>query len=202
MTRSLNFRLDYAIEAAGPSGVRKVELWGTSDRGNTWSVWKLDEDRTSPMDIEVEKEGIYGFRVVVVANNGLAGAAPRNGDSADLWVGVDATVPTAQILEAQYGDAEHFGQLDIRWSANDLWLTDAPITLLYSDQPTGPWTTIRSGIANAGQYYWAVDPRVPERVYLRMEVRDQAGNLGSHQLVDPISTAGLIPKAHIRGILP
>ncbi len=200
MTRSREFRLDYRVEAEGPSGVRKIELWGTSDAGATWSLWKLDEDRQSPVDVTVDQEGIYGFRVVVVANNGLAGTVPRNGDPADLWVGVDDSLPEAQLTSASYGDQDHFGQLDIRWDARDAWLTEEPVTLLYSDQPGGPWTTVRSGLPNTGQYYWPIEPRIPDRIYLKIEVRDQAGNLGTHQLADPIQLSGLFPKATIQGL--
>lgn len=202
MTRSRQFRLDYAIESADSSGVRKVELWGTSDFGKTWSNWKLDEDRQSPVEVTVDAEGIYGFRVVVVAGNGLAGSVPRNGEPADLWVGVDTTAPSAELISAKYGDPDHFGQLDIRWEASDRWLTERPITLLFSDKPAGPWTTIRSGLPNTGQLYWPVEPRIPDRIYLRMEVRDQAGNTTSHQFADPIALTGLFPKARIRAVLP
>ena len=200
MTRSREFQLDYSVESVGPSGLLKVELWGTSDLGETWSVWKLDDDRSSPIDVVVEDERVYGFRVVVVAKNGLAGAVPRNGDPAELWVGVDATPPAVQIDSAAYGDDRHFGQLDIRWSASDPWLNNLPITLLFSDQATGPWTTIRAGLENSGQYYWPIDPRVPDKIYLKIEARDDAGNVGVHQVAEPINTGGLTPQAHIRGI--
>ena len=202
MTRSREFRLDYAVESAGSSGVRKVELWGTSDMGKTWSTWKLDEDRQSPVDVTVEDEGIYGFRVVVVASNGLAGSVPRNGDPADLWVGVDTVLPKVRLTSATYGQEQHFGQLDIRWDADDRWLAERPITLLFSDKPEGPWTTIRSGLPDTGQLYWPIGPRVPDKIYLRIEVRDQAGNTASHQLTEAIPISGLFPTARIRGILP
>jgi hypothetical protein len=73
MTRFHHFQLDYAVESVGSSGILKVELWGTSDLGRTWSVRKHDEDLESPVDVQVDKEGVHGFRVVVVAKNGLAG---------------------------------------------------------------------------------------------------------------------------------
>jgi hypothetical protein len=202
MTRAREFRLDYQVESEGPSGIRKIELWGTADGGNTWSLWQLDEDQTSPVEVKVDNEGVYGFRVVVVANNGLAGTAPRNGDAADLWVGVDSSVPEARITTAAYGNDSHFGQLDIRWDAGDSWLAETPITLLYSDQPNGPWTTIRSGLPNSGQHFWPIEPRIPDRIYLRIEVRDRAGNVGSHQLDQPVLLSGLFPKARIQGLAP
>jgi len=202
MTSSKRFQLEYEVDAMGANGVREVELWGTSDDGRTWTVWQTDPDRESPMEVEVQNDGVYGFRIVIVGNNGLAGPAPRNGDLADLWVGVDATAPAVSFAAATYGQGEHAGQLDIRWSAQDAWFGERPMTLLFSDRPDGPWTTIAAGLPNTGQYYWPIDPRIPDDIYLRVEARDEAGNLASDQLRDTISISGLTPRAHIRGIRP
>ena len=202
MTKSKRFQLDYEVDAVAANGVREVELWGTSDDGRTWTIWQSDPDRQSPLDIEVQNDGIYGFRIVIVGNNGLAGSAPRNGDLADLWVGVDTTPPKIDFTAATYGQGEFAGQLEIRWTAQDSWMGDRPVTLLFSSQPSGPWTTIAAGLPNSGLYYWPIDPRIPEQVYLRLEFRDEAGNLAFEQLRDPISISGLTPKARIRAIRP
>jgi hypothetical protein len=202
MTRSKRFQLDYEVDAVAANGVRDVELWGTSDDGRSWTIWQNDADRQSPLDIEVQNDGVYGFRIVIVGNNGLAGTAPRNGDLADLWVGVDTTPPQIDLTAATYGQGEFAGQLEIRWTAQDRWLGDRPVTLLFSAQPGGPWTTIAAGLPNSGLYYWPIDPRIPEQVYLRLEIRDEAGNVAFEQFRDPISISGLTPKARIRAVRP
>jgi hypothetical protein len=202
MTSSKRFNLDYSVDAVGPSGVEKVELWVTRNAGRDWDLGWVDEDCESPLLVEVENEGIYGFRVVIVGKNGLASQTPRSGDLADLWVGVDATKPTVEITSAAYGSDAHAGQLDIRWTAIDDHLGNRPITLSFSAQPDGPWTTIASGLPNTGEYYWRVDSRVPAQFYLRLEVRDEAGNVAVHRLDQPLQSAGLTPKASIRGFAP
>ena len=202
MTRSKRFQLDYEVDAVAANGVREVELWGTSDDGRSWTIWQSDADRQSPLDIEVQNDGVYGFRIVIVGNNGLAGTAPRNGDLADLWVGVDTTPPQIDFTAATYGQGEFAGHLEIRWTAKDSWLGERPVTLLFSSQPGGPWTTIAAGLPNSGLYYWPIDPRIPEQVYLRLEIRDEAGNLAFEQFRDPISISGLTPKARIRAVRP
>jgi hypothetical protein len=121
---------------------------------------------------------------------------------ADLWVAVDATAPAAELTSAQYGSGERAGQLDIRWQAKDAHLGPRPITLLFSDQPSGTWSTIASGLPNTGQHFWRADARVPEKFYLRLEVRDEAGNLTTHQLSEPILSAGLVPRGRIQGLEP
>jgi len=202
MTSSKRFNLDYSVDAAGPAGVEKIELWVTRNGGRDWDLDRVDEDRESPLLVEVEDEGIYGFRVVIVGKNGLASQTPRSGDLADLWVGVDATKPTVEITSAAYGSEAHAGQLDIRWSANDDHLGNRPVTLSFSAQPDGPWTTIAASLPNSGQYYWRVDSRVPAEFYLRLEVRDEAGNVAVHRLDQPLQSAGLTPKGSIRGFEP
>ena len=199
MTSTKRFQLDYDLDAVGPGGVADVQLWGTSDKGQTWSHWQSDSDKQSPLDVSVPTEGLFGFRVVVVGNNGLSGKPPQNGDVADLWIGVDATPPTVRLTSALYGEGRFAGQLDIRWEAADDWLTDRPVTLQFSDNPQGPWSTVASGIPNTGQYYWPVEARIPEKVYLRIEVLDEAGNKGEFQLQEAVSTTGLVPQGRIRG---
>lgn len=199
MTNSKRFQLEYDLDAVGPSGVAEVQLWGTSDNGQTWSHWQSDADKQSPLDVSVPTEGVFGFRVVVVGNNGLSSKPPQNGELADLWIGVDCTPPRVRLTSAIYGEGQHAGQLDIRWEAADDWLVDRPVTLQFSEQPQGPWSTIASGIPNTGQYYWPVEARIPEKIFLRIEVLDEAGNKGEYQLNEAVSTTGLVPQGRIRG---
>ena len=202
MSATKRFQLDYEIDTVSPSGIRQVELWGTRDEGRTWTRWTTDQDLQSPIDVEVDAEGMYGFRIVIVGNNGLASPTPQNGELADLWVGVDVTQPEVKIASAIYGEGEHAGQLEVRWSADDDSFDDRPISLLFAQRPGGPWTTIASGLPNDGLYHWPIDPRVPDKIYLKIEARDLAGNTNSDQLTDPISISGLTPRARIRGVRP
>ena len=202
MTSSKRFNLDYSVDAVGPAGVEKVELWVTRNGGLDWDLGWLDEDGESPLLVEVEDEGIYGFRLVIVGKNGLASQTPRPGELADLWIGVDTTKPTVEITSAAYGSGDRAGQLDIRWAAADEHLANRPITLSFSEQPDGPWTTIAAGLPNSGQYHWRVDSRVPAQFYLRIEARDEAGNVAVYRLDQPLQSAGLSPKASIRGFAP
>jgi hypothetical protein len=202
LTNSRRFSLDYDVEAVGPEGVAEVELWGTIDSGSTWVKWGADPDRASPFDVEVNGEAIYGFRIVIVGKSGLATSSPQPGDAADIWVGIDSTRPAAHLTGAAYGQGEAAGKLDIRWDANDANLGPRPITLAISDRPDGPFAPIAAGLPNTGQYFWEFDPRSPRQIYLRLEVRDEAGNIAIDQLTEPIKVEGLEPKGRIRGFNP
>jgi hypothetical protein len=196
------FALEYDLDAIGPAGVKSVELWVTADNGASWRKWGDDADRRSPFEIEVESERMFGFRMVIVSQNGLATRPPEPGDTADVWVQVDSTPPAVRLDQAAYGEREHAGQLDIRWQADDLHLGSRPVTLLFSESPEGPWTTFAAGLPNSGQHYWTIDPRTPRQLFLRIEVRDDAGNLGHAQTNEPVSLEGLAPKGRIRAVAP
>lgn len=202
LTNSRRFSLDYDVHAVGPEGVSAVELWGTNDGGRTWTKWGSDPDKASPFDVEVNHEAVYGFRIVVVGKNGLATATPQPGDAADIWVGVDLTPPTAKLASAMYGQGNAAGKLDIRWEANDVHFGGRPIHLAIADRPGGPFTPIAAGIPNTGQFFWEYDPRSPRQIYLRLEARDDAGNVAIDQLHEPIRVEGLEPKGQIRGFSP
>jgi hypothetical protein len=115
---------------------------------------------------------------------------------------IDTTPPVAEITRAAYGSGPHAGQLDIRWEADDRYLASRPVTLQFSQQPDGPWTPIAAGLPNTGQYHWRVDSRVPDEFYLRLQVRDEAGNTATDQLDRAIPSEGLIPKGYVHGLTP
>lgn len=199
---SKRFQLDYDIDAIGPEGVKEVELWVTRDGGNSWRRLTTDQDRRSPVNVAVESEGIFGFRILVISNEGLRARQPRSGDPADMWVNVDTTKPSVQITAVPYGRGQDAGRLLVQWRASDTNLKLRPAKLSYSSGPQGPWTTIEDGIRNEGQYAWKPGADIPDKVYLQLELRDTAGNVGTHRLNRPIDVSGLIPRGHIRGITP
>ncbi|MAR13410.1 MAG: hypothetical protein CL681_25990 [Blastopirellula sp.] len=199
MTKSVRFSLDYDLDTVGPAGVASVELWTTTDGGKSWQNWGRDPDNQSPFYVEVDKEGVYGFRMVIHGNNLLASAPPKSGDLADIWIGVDTTTPQARITSAQYGEGQQTGSLVIRWEAFDAALGELPIKLKYSASPDGPWNTIAAALANTGEFVWKADPNLPAEIFLRLEALDRAGNVAIYQPAEPISVRGLTPQGRIRG---
>jgi len=201
-TNTKKFLLTYDVDAISPDQIEEVGLWMTIDGGNSWRKWAIDTDQVSPFAVEVDAEGIFGFRIVVSSKDGINSRIPKPGDTADMWVRVDESLPMVQILSAPFGRGVHAGKLVINWRAQDAQLTLRPITLMYSDRPEGPWTTIESGLRNSGQYVWKVGQGVPENVFLRIEARDTAGNQNLYQLAQPIALGDLVPRGRIKGLQP
>ncbi len=201
-SNSKRFQLEYDIDAVGPAGAKSVELWVTPDGGGSWQRMAIDKDLRSPIDAVVEREGVFGFRILVIGNDGLRARQPRNGDPADMWVNVDTTMPTVKIKAVPYGRGQDAGNLLVQWNASDANLRMRPIKLSWSPTGQAPWTTIEDGIRNEGQYAWKPAANVPDQIYLKLDVRDVAGNTATHQLNRPIDVSGLLPRGHIRGITP
>jgi hypothetical protein len=199
---SRRFYLNYEIDQSNPDQLGRVQLWYTMDGGHQWHRYGEDQDKSSPFLVEVDQEGTYGFRLVLESRDGLAARPPGAGDLADMWVHVDWTAPVARLTSARYGTGVELGQLLIQWDVSDRLLHERPVSLSYSDEPNGPWRAIVAGLANKGQYAWHVPEDVPRRFFLRLEARDQAGNVAIDQLAEPISADGLAPQGRIRGILP
>ncbi|MFM2011954.1 MAG: hypothetical protein RLZZ396_738 [Planctomycetota bacterium] len=199
---SKSFELDYAIVNDPGSPIASVELWGTLDQGKTWERWGVDADRESPFDIEVDTEGLFGFRMVIVGSNGLASRRPLPGDSADAWIYVDTTMPRARILSALAGKGSDAGSLVIEYQAIDDHFIDRPISLFYSETMQGPWVPITQGAKNQGRFAWSGESHIPEKVFLKLQATDAAGNVGEHVLDLPVDVQSAAPRGKIQGFRP
>lgn len=198
MVNARAFELEYEIDSIGTSGISKIELWGTRDGGQTWSVFGIDSDNRSPVVVNLDAEGIYGFRVVAQSGSGLSGRTPAAGDLPDIWIGIDLTKPVVKLARAEM--APDAGELVIEWEATDDVLDTRPISLSFSTAAQGPWTPIAAGLENTGSYRWRLDSRVPDRIYLRLDARDEAGNVGSFETAEPVALDRQRPEGRIRGI--
>ncbi len=202
MINSRLFDLEYDVDSVGPSGIGRVELWGTRDGGRTWRQFTVDSDHRSPLRVSVDEEGVYGFRVVVTNGAGLGGRPPESGDLPDLWVGVDLTKPLARIISAEQGVGAEAGHIIISWQADDKSLAARPVSLSFAESPTGPWLPIAAGLENTGRYAWLIDRRTPQRLYLRLEVQDEAGNAAVSDSPEAVAIDQSRPTIRVREVRP
>ncbi len=196
------FRLDYSVDNRPIDGIANIELWGTTDQGLHWEKWGIDGDRQSPFEIEVETEGLFGFRMVIVGVNGLASRRPLPGGDADAWIEVDTSLPQTNLVSVLNGRGPDAGSLVIEYTATDAHFPERPISLFYSESPSGPWQPITQGARNHGRFVWPADPSLPPTVFIRLEAVDAAGNVGVHQLDLPVDVQGAAPRGRIQGFRP
>jgi hypothetical protein len=81
----------------------------------------------------------------------------------------------------------HGDRLLLTWKAEDRNLTANPISLEWSARPDGPWSFIGDAqLPNTGKYSWKLPDNIPPQVYLRLSVRDLAGNVAIAQTSEPL----------------
>jgi hypothetical protein len=166
-------------------------------------------------------DGIFGLTLVVKNRAGLS-REPRPGDVPEMRIEIDSQKPLA-ILYQPSADPQNPENVLLKWTARDKNLAPAPIQLEYAEKPEGPWrpikldlenkgryagssVTINNGVAAVkevitGDYSWKVPSPFPVQVYLRIRVRDKAGNeqiaaTRDAQFVDLVVPTGALITAH------
>jgi hypothetical protein len=154
------------------------------------------------MLVTVPEEGIYGFRMSLLGN-GAAGRPPLSGEVPRTWIGVDLTRPTGRITQARQGAGRDADKLFIAWEAADnRALAEKPFALSYSERAGGPWIPIASDLPNSSHYAWQLKANLPQRVYLRLEIHDAAGNVATYDMSDPAALDLSAPAVPVRELRP
>lgn len=216
MVKKRQVTIDYEVSNYGPSGVKSVELYVTRDDGRSWvrcdgedniNVPLPSEPRGAPgsfkrsLTVDLQADGLYGFYMVSKSGAGRGKPPPQSGiDVPQIRIEVDTVAPKAVLFEPK----PHPGRRDslvVCWSASDKNLGPTPVTLQWAERPDGEWHAIGGGeLANGGDMagqvvegvtitgstVWQVPSGVPAQVYLRLMVRDLAGNESVAQPEQPV----------------
>lgn len=192
--------LEYELSKVGPSGVGSVDIFVTDDDGQAWQHVATDPmvvgETTGGRHkgiVVLPGDGVYGFNLLVksqaqLKQDMIAGdkkaKGPRSGDVPEVRVEVDTTPPVAELFPPRRDPAKA-NCLMLVWTAADKNLGTNPITLEWAERREGPWFPIASAIANSGKHSWQLPDRLPVQVYMRLRVRDLAGNEGVATTSDP-----------------
>ncbi len=202
---SPRFKLQYAVDDAGPDGPAIVELWQTADGGRTWIRRGEDPDKTSPFEVDLGGEGTFGLTLVARSASGLGDRPPAPGEAPQTWVEVDSTPPSVQLYPPKIGTGVHAGKVAISWRASDLHLPPRSVSLLWrADQAGSSWQPIAQTQENSGQFVWTVPADFPPRFHVRVEAVDTTGNRGGAESTDasPIIVDRSRPRSRIIGLDP
>ena len=191
------FQVNYRIDDVGPSGVSAVELYITQNDGQKWFKYGVDEDRRSPVEIEVPGDGMYGFAIRVVSGSGQSEPPPQVGQKPEIIVLVDSSPPVVQLFPLRQGQGRESNRILITWQAADQQLAELPIALSYSSELNGPWESIAGWQPNSGTYVWTVGGNTPPKLYIRLIARDSAGNLAKVDTPQPVLVDLAKPTARI-----
>jgi len=200
MLNTRQVSIDYEIDNQGPSGIGKVELWMTHDDGKTWEKFTESTNAKPPLAIELRDDGIYGFRLVLQSKAGRQKPSPVPGELPEMRLELDTIPPAAELYQPE-PDARLADGLVLRWSATDRNLAPNPITLQWTDQPGKDWQTIAADLPNDGHYTWKMPKNIPYLVYLRLVVRDTAGNSNMAETPKPVCIDLIKPEGHLKGLI-
>jgi hypothetical protein len=199
-------RADIEITRVGPSGIGLIEIWATHDEGLTWSLAATESPQFNAVQklsvpLPVSQEGlVHGFTLIVKSKAGLGRQPPVRGESPAIRIELDSTFPEATLFSPQPDPGRKDG-LILTWKATDRNLTSQPIVLEWSDNREGPWNNIAGAdLPNTGRYLWQVPANMPPAAYLRLSVKDQAGNIAIAQTQDPLLIDLNIPEIQLLGI--
>src|SRR5579875_481036 len=216
IVKAREVRIDFTVGKVGPSGLGNADIYVTLDKGQTWKKMPGEVPVTLPpgadlrgpevsgsVGVQLPGEGIvYGFIVAVKSKAGLAPPPPKPGEPPQALVELDTTAPTGQLYRPQ-PDPTQPNTLLLAWKAEDRNLGDKPITLEWAEQKDGPWNLIgEPQLPNTGQYPWRLPEHLPPRVYLRLTMRDVAGNESRAQTDKPELIDLSVPQTKIIGIAP
>src|SRR5439155_21084322 len=143
----------------------------------------------------------YGVTIVVANGRGFGAHPPQTGDTPDWWIEVDTTKPKAELLNVRSNPNGDDGTLHITWNAKDKNLHSEPIDLFYAVNRQGPWLPIAKGLKNEGLYRWTPAPETGSHAFIRLTVRDQAGNVASSDSQQAVALDDLSrPRGRVVGI--
>jgi hypothetical protein len=193
-------KIDYRIDIVGPSGVAKVEIYMTTDRGVSWIKLGEDRDRKSSVTVTLPGEGLYGIRLAITNGNGFGGRAPSAGDRPQLYVEVDASSPNVVLRQPTI--VASVGAIDIHWIANDANLTAEPASLFYRTRPDSNWQPIANNVKNSGVYRWAFPHDATGPFDFKLEVTDLAGNKTKVETPMPVVLDRIVPEVTLVSASP
>src|SRR5262249_20139811 len=217
ITNKRQAKLGFEVTRFGPSGLGGVDVYITTDEGATWEKAPADPNVTLPVSPEVKGAGplrgsvtvnlprdgvIYGFCLVVKSRAGLGKPPPRPGDAPQLRIEVDSTSPTAELYAPQ-ADPGRRDALILAWKAEDRNLDSNPVSLEWAPKREGPWEFIgEPKLPNTGRYTWTVPDRIPPKVFLKLTVRDSAGNVAVAQTGEPVLIDLTVPEIGNASLMP
>jgi hypothetical protein len=194
--------LEYDVTKFGPSGVSNVDVYVTRDDGRSWQPWGAVQNVSLPapndlkgpaaalrrsLTVDLPAEGVYGFYLVVKSGVGLGKPPPQGGTLPQVRIELDVTPPKADLYQLQPEPSRRDALL-VSWEVSDRNLAAHPVTLEWAERRDGRWEQIATDLpALPSRFTWQLPPGgIPPRVYLRLTVRDNAGNVSVAETPEPV----------------
>ena len=97
---SPDIEISYSVhQAAKP--IERVDLWVTTDRAESWRHYGVEPTGGTATRFHADRDGMYGFYLVLRNSVGLSSGPPRSGQEPHQWALIDSAPPLVQIKQAQ-----------------------------------------------------------------------------------------------------
>jgi hypothetical protein len=171
-----SFRLEYALDDIGPTGVGKLEVWVTRD-GRDWARHPEAVPAKGHATVTVPHDGRWGFTLIPRSGAGRTRPAPRAMEAPQVWVEVDTRPPGVAILDAAVRVVDGEGVLRVGFQVEDSHLRGGPVAVSCAPTPEGPWSPLARGLPEVGEFTCPLRS-LPHEFYVRVQAEDRAGNVG------------------------
>lgn len=164
---------------------QNVAIEQSLDDGTTWQpvaevlaslksfTWKVPAANIPHFKVRAHYTGYLGSAITLLTSENIV---------------IDNEPPVVNLLSLLGGEVLRGGSsANITWSAQDLTLTDQPITLSYSSDAGATWNVIASNIANSGAYSWTVPSINSNDVLIKAGAKDAVGLSSESQSTSRLS---------------
>ncbi|MFH1747316.1 MAG: tetratricopeptide repeat protein [Planctomycetota bacterium] len=172
--------------------VTAVDLWVTCNGGQTWESTKNTSLDHGTLKHEVDRDGTWGFYLVLKNDNGSSCPPPEPGTPPHIRVVVDTLAPTLQVHPTESPHSPTGGEmLSLRASLIDENLGTAGTRLFYRTTDATEWRD--GGIIEIQDSHlrWQIPTSLHGKVGLRVVATDLAGN----RSIEELPAATIAPAA-------
>jgi len=138
----------------GPSGIKEVEIWITENDGAKWKKGAVKTPKNGKLTYRTDRDGTYGFSIVVISKNGDKGDAPSKGDKPDMACAIDTMDPAIDFYSSKPGHLIKSGEsVVIEWTIKDDNLDLNACGVLFSKDSGETWVAIAKGEPKGNRTY-------------------------------------------------
>lgn len=199
--------VQYEIRNIGFSPVKRVDVWRTTDGGNTWETIGSDLDLQPPYPVVLPSDGLYGLAVTCVTElgekTGRRQPDPAKATLPQVTLAIDGTPPE---LRLRTFDKRHYvrggDKALLAWEVKDAGdhLDPRGISLLYTINGGQAWLPIAEGLdASAGGYMWVTPSLNASALRVKAVARDTFGNVTEVVGAEDSVIDAYPPKGRLRG---
>ncbi len=165
--------------------VGRARLWASESGGAEWRPHGYYARGRSVVQVDTERDGSYGFYVVLEDLAGNKSPEPEPGTSPQVTIVVDTKPPDLEILSPRVGFYGPGRGVELKWRLSDEYAADDCVSIEMSPDGGESWGVIAKSRPAVGSYTWTLpdpkksDPKKAERpgpVRFRLSGRDLAGN--------------------------